>query len=1346
MSSEEQHIGEGPLPDLTSAVTPATEAPPAPQDGVVEGMSPLLQQPAVSDTDLQQQQQRHTSPTLSVIADRNSRRKQARLANDTAMSNDDVLDLADLQINEPSTSTVSPYLAPTNFDPLSNSNLVASVPDVWNLLRGKDYSNTFHMKGAECDIPEYADDVREKFIADFQSEVSTRFSGRQTNRYQERVNARTEEIFNTLLDSCGCEEEIKVSKGGMNDIRQCSRYRLEDILRCTTTKPLILCVKASLTTKNKSQLKAIKNAQAKMSRGAFGTKWMTKMNNEEYILLKCNLIRNDYHVRIKESTVTTLEFKNSYHNNFGFHVQFDGMSDGDDGKMHFAWRSLVQSPMDFLFFGAPLMENVDYNKIFRKKADANYAHHIFKQFAYECWGDGQASATLLNAYLSNRREEERKSRSNGEKDFKGLLETLNFRGKEVKEFFDSVNNVIKERVVKAVSTMQFYTEPLIGQEVISGWINKANKIFPMLMLILSALRGVTGGASKFIQSKWNQVLFQLFTLSRMASPKNLIWFSFIQSVANYGQGVPASAINNFFGNICSNRQRDRLLRQLTRDVMKKQIECLSSYKCLILVFDNYQRGQHLRFQREKHSSSFLKGTTQVALQGWEWIDDTWDELYKTKFETITYSNELVIPSAPYMPRLEEYNGRECELFSDVDMFERNEEIDPDFSGKRVDSLANFVIFALLLGHVNRVFAPEEISFVDGNFKQEKINEFRRTTKTDKARALFRAAKAFPTTIVKCWNEFWGRKTPSLFLGLVGIADERAMETGVLAGDLLVKSGIIIDEGDGNFKLAPDYKTKRHIMVGDAKSVENIKKFMRDVTGRDISVTQSSNMLQVFLDGLAQVMIIPGDWHAGMAMLQAIYTLWWPLLSVFKDHLGWKRVQQDVRGCYWTANRLLEFVADELMRVLLFEFVSEHINNIDEVEDGKEDEYICRVVKQFQAHLMDLAFGEDSESETDQWRKTWAIFIIMALDFKSFTEAYRNGDALMVEFAYKRFAPVWEMLGQKKYVSRHFDQAETLYLGKTFFFSRLMELRINRFVRRYNTDGNRFTAHDENLEIWNSFFARFPMVRTLAAFVRQGLFVGLSRLCSNFVRDFFRVVADDTNAAAVPKSAMEPKTKNERQLIFELLVKSKTHMNKPGRKVRSKIISDIEVTTDLRKDGKIGSKTKDTDAVQNSSTMNIHSAVQLGYGENALLRQVEDSEEEEDETNITEEVGTSDETEDSDNEHEINIEWDEAIAAAAEENEVSTNGLPLSLQDLWTKGNDKFIADDVGAVRATAASRNKTHINLQKELCTRAEEQRQETLSMTVGEERNRQASVGRRGTAAYLARRRNEKMQDDTTE
>ena len=127
---------------------------------------------------------------------------------------------------------------------------------------------------------------------------------------------------------------------------------------------------------------------------------------------------------------------------------------------------------------------------------------------------------------------------------------------------------------------------------------------------------------------------------------------------------------------------------------------------------------------------------------------------------------------------------------------------------------------------------------------------------------------------------------------------------------------------------------------------------------------------------------------------------------------------------------------------------------------------------------------------------------MVFNFQMFVEAYQNGDAVMVEFGYKRFAPVWQMLGQHKYVERHWHQCETLC---SFFNS----ARLQGFVPRFAEDtGKKLTAQDENLEIWNSFFARFPMVKKLMSFVWQGLYVGLARRCMNFIEMFCRVEAKE----------------------------------------------------------------------------------------------------------------------------------------------------------------------------------------------------------------------------------------------
>jgi len=169
---------------------------------------------------------------------------------------------------------------------------------------------TFHSFVSNIDVPKYAEGERETFLADFQSEVNSRFSGRTLNKIGREMNAQTEILFNTVLSN---RKEVKV-EGGMCDIRQCSRNKVEDILRCTATTPFILAVKVPLTTQAGSKLKKIRSSRKKLS-GAWGAKWMAKMNNEEYVLLKCNLIKNEDHRSIKDGKVTTIDFDTWYENN-----------------------------------------------------------------------------------------------------------------------------------------------------------------------------------------------------------------------------------------------------------------------------------------------------------------------------------------------------------------------------------------------------------------------------------------------------------------------------------------------------------------------------------------------------------------------------------------------------------------------------------------------------------------------------------------------------------------------------------------------------------------------------------------------------------------------------------------------------------------------------------------------------------------------------------------------------------------------------------------------------------------------------------------------------------------------
>ena len=65
------------------------------------------------------------------------------------------------------------------------------------------------------------------------------------------------------------------------------------------------------------------------------------------------------------------------------------------------------------------------------------------------------------------------------------------------------------------------------------------------------------------------------------------------------------------------------------------------------------------------------------------------------------------------------------------------------------------------------------------------------------------------------------------------------------------------------------------------------------------------------------------------MLASIYNLYYVrFLDKFKDLLGWKKVNKDVRSCYFQAHRLVTFVSDKLMSFFIHQFVSTNSGDVD----------------------------------------------------------------------------------------------------------------------------------------------------------------------------------------------------------------------------------------------------------------------------------------------------------------------------------------------------------------------------------------------------------------------------------
>ena len=87
---------------------------------------------------------------------------------------------------------------------------------------------------------------------------------------------------------------------------------------------------------------------------------------------------------------------------------------------------------------------------------------------------------------------------------------------------------------------------------------------------------------------------------------------------------------------------------------------------------------------------------------------------------------------------------------------------------------------------------------------------------------------FESDTVRRWNPTRDEPTESIYLGLVGIDESASKECGAITLDLLLRAGVLVASSDGSWDLAPDWEERKIYLFGDAKTIENMTKFVRDM--------------------------------------------------------------------------------------------------------------------------------------------------------------------------------------------------------------------------------------------------------------------------------------------------------------------------------------------------------------------------------------------------------------------------------------------------------------------------------------------------------------------------------------
>ncbi|KAK1743298.1 hypothetical protein QTG54_005919 [Skeletonema marinoi] len=944
-----------------------------------------------------------------------------------------------------------------------------------------------------------------------------------------------------------------------NNLSNCRRLHVEDMLTQFDDDRLIpFRVLISKSSENNDWTKTAckiyrQQRNEGMNLGVVTRKIMGIAYHEVY----ATLVPNERHRSIKESCLSKKEIDNLLLSDTGFEIRFEGMS--EDFVMKFKWSDMVDSPLDLMIFGVKDTTTRSYSRLFKDKSNPIYIHFIYRELALETRGDVEATLALTSAYhLKNSvvvKEDAVKSIAKAEKE---IIESMTFTGDAKKEdYFAKVDKAFEGTLRNCLVTFQDYNAILLPKELLIDFMEEAQVIFKTAWKALGNMRGIKEDHERYadlVPAKQFRVFFQLLSLARQANDKRLIHWAFVQAMASYAWGIPTKAqnIDACWGHTCSSRTRDRKMLELVDDLLSRQMKVLLCCTAVINVYDNYQRGKRLKSQRGGSSSNYLSGTHQLAIMVRPFDNSTWNDM---RVE-LTYDEHQTLPSTSGFPAFENLDLASMDAIANalVNLDALEPQITPDFTGARVAAYGELLDITIVLCQMKRTFSVVNVCPNSGVFDDQKIDRMHRLIRSQ-AKTLLKGAQELQDKVTSCWNPDVGDVSLTMMLGLAGMEEDSANKCGSITLDQLYRVGVLEENADGTWKLADGWEKRRIYLFGDRKTIENMQKFSRDMANRKLTYDDATRQADVFMDAMTTVMQLPGDWHAGLAMLKSIYTLFYDgFLKPFQEALGWKRFNIEVGGCYFQACRLAGFVADELVRALMYEYASTCDDFLDDDDTSEKNHaaFLCKFAVGFKKFLHQM------KTSKDELRRACALYLIMYTEFRTFVDSYRCGDAIAVLMGYNRFVPYWHALGQLKYVECVWNQNEQLL--RDHDHARFEESMRNRFVRCHPPgSGKRMVAHDEWLELKNASFAGFPVVSKMESFVRQGWYVGLAEKCKRTIAECYAAKSNTGTGKSIAPSMIP-----EMQLIFEFIMKLDVCTTNDNRIYNSKHVYQTKstLTTDL----------------------------------------------------------------------------------------------------------------------------------------------------------------------------------------
>jgi len=369
------------------------------------------------------------------------------------------------------------------------------------------------------------DDVS-RFDTNYQKQLLFNFSAARATRKKSAatINARASRLRDIDLDVA----PITFSRD-TTDRHELSRYVFEDLLSCPVGSRIVVCIRSGVEgdpteTSYSDQAKCITSCR---SESEIATEsW--RMAGNQYLVLQGKLFRSTMHDEVMSGNLSQSRFEKCFANLSGdFGISFEGTKN----ILSVPWCNVVQYCNVVMFFGKQFDQTRPWGPVFRFKNDPEYAHHVFRSFASEYFGDLRASSQLFAVYkecmCTIYREHSLLVASALSNKLRAKMATF---GTDRARTFQATN---------CFSKFNDYTMPILHTFDFTNFQNQSKKVFPEEWTFLSLHCNVNEDRDGPVLTafKERQVFITVLLLLRQSNFRSLPHWFLILSTAMYGWGT-----------------------------------------------------------------------------------------------------------------------------------------------------------------------------------------------------------------------------------------------------------------------------------------------------------------------------------------------------------------------------------------------------------------------------------------------------------------------------------------------------------------------------------------------------------------------------------------------------------------------------------------------------------------------------------------------------------------------------------------------------------------------------------------------------------------------------------------